>query len=111
MKDDSLSAMMDRISFKNYRRPSRERGHPPQSPEEVRAKAVARTNFRRSGEMVDWTVFLRLAAKPCVSCGKTPAGGVDHVLALKDGGRNVEGNLQPMCRACNQKKEHLRRGA
>jgi 5-methylcytosine-specific restriction endonuclease McrA len=39
----------------------------------------------------------------CVRCGE--GRGVDHIVALADGGLNVPGNLQTLCNPCNVRKE------
>ncbi|MFE0020536.1 HNH endonuclease [Amycolatopsis sp. NPDC059021] len=51
----------------------------------------------------------------CASCGRVfPARGVqvDHVLALRDGGRDEPGNVQVLCVGCHADKtegENVRR--
>ena len=50
----------------------------------------------------------RLWVQPCVTCGKKPANGIDHIIAKADGGLHVTENLQPMCWDCNRAKEAQR---
>lgn len=40
----------------------------------------------------------------CIDCGKVPAGGVDHIVALSRGGAHADHNLRPCCLTCNKKK-------
>jgi 5-methylcytosine-specific restriction enzyme A len=37
----------------------------------------------------------------CTSCGSTELLEVDHVVAVRDGGKNEIDNLTTLCRACN----------
>jgi 5-methylcytosine-specific restriction endonuclease McrA len=46
----------------------------------------------------------RLYSSPCVACGTRDNISADHILALHRGGRNSEGNLQPLCTPCNSSK-------
>ena len=73
-------------------------------PEAYRAKKAANAAASRFGERVPASVFRDLMARPCVTCGVTPAGGVDHVIPRSKGGRNIVSNLQPMCFLCNTRK-------
>ena len=41
----------------------------------------------------------------CIECGR--GRGIDHAVALADGGLNVADNLQTMCKPCNRSKEHI----
>ncbi|MBX3001917.1 MAG: HNH endonuclease [Caldilineaceae bacterium] len=34
----------------------------------------------------------------------TPATEVHHIIALRDGGRNEEGNLRSLCKTCHSKR-------
>jgi 5-methylcytosine-specific restriction endonuclease McrA len=43
------------------------------------------------------------AGRACSYCD-APASTVDHVISLKRGGTNYEGNLTPACRSCNSSK-------
>lgn len=40
----------------------------------------------------------------CVYCGGTYLLGIDHRVALSEGGANERSNLQPCCRSCNASK-------
>lgn len=44
--------------------------------------------------------------RTCAYC-PNPAETVDHVVPLKRGGTNFEGNLTPACRRCNSRKGAL----
>ena len=41
---------------------------------------------------------------PCVYCGASEEIEVDHLIPIVKGGRHSEGNLQPLCKACNNEK-------
>jgi len=41
---------------------------------------------------------------PCHYCGKEPAGTIDHVIPVSQGGTNHPDNLVPACAACNYSK-------
>lgn len=69
------------------------------------AKRAAYDAVRRfGGDPVPWETFARLAAMPCASCGREPAGGVDHLIPKAAGGRNIPENLTPSCAECNRAK-------
>lgn len=45
----------------------------------------------------------------CQSCGQTDLETnltIDHIIALARGGQNDISNLQTLCSACNQRKQH-----
>jgi 5-methylcytosine-specific restriction endonuclease McrA len=44
-----------------------------------------------------------LGSDPCAYCGG-PAGEMDHIRALNDGGRHDIENIIPACRRCNAAK-------
>jgi 5-methylcytosine-specific restriction endonuclease McrA len=47
-----------------------------------------------------------IAANPRCSCGE-PATVADHIVRIKDGGDPYNwSNLQPMCKACHNKKDN-----
>ena len=59
---------------------------------------------KRCGEapsLSDWRVIWSGA---CYVCDLSPARGVDHVLPVSKGGRNVVSNLLPCCVRCNRIK-------
>ena len=59
---------------------------------------------RQTGEWVAPSVMSEVSSRPCFDCGKSPAGGVDHIVPFSRGGRNVSDNLQPSCPSCNSRK-------
>jgi len=58
-----------------------------------------------------WAVLKRDSYR-CAKCGATPSSDhrveleVDHIRPIAKGGRNEIGNLQTLCRKCNQGKKH-----
>lgn len=66
---------------------------------------AAHDAFRKFGEWVHQSVYLRLFLLPCTSCGVEPAMGVDHLIPRSRGGRNILENLRPFCIDCNKRKE------
>ena len=40
----------------------------------------------------------------CDKCGAAKGLEVDHIKAIRDGGDDVEGNLQVLCRQCHKEK-------
>ena len=58
-----------------------------------------------------WAVLKRDNYR-CAKCGATPSSDhqveleVDHIAPVAKGGRNEIGNLQTLCRKCNQGKKH-----
>lgn len=69
-----------------------------------KATMAANRAAKRFGERVPARVFATLQAQPCVFCGASPSGGVDHIIPLVQGGRNIVENLQPCCLPCNTRK-------
>lgn len=64
---------------------------------------------RGYGATWDRLRLMVLAREPlCRSCmaeGRTtPAEEVDHIIPLRQGGTNADGNLQALCRACHARK-------
>lgn len=57
----------------------------------------------------DRDVYQDLRAQPCLSCGRAPSRGVDHLVPLRLGGRHIRENLMPMCRSCNSRKAYRER--
>lgn len=54
---------------------------------------------------------LPLLSQPCHYCGRPPGGvgrseaiGIDHVVAMANGGANVIGNVVAACGSCNKSK-------
>lgn len=86
------------------RRYKRDRLADPAIRAEVRAIQRAADAAIKFGERVHWRVMDAIAQKPCFGCGKTPAGGVDHIIPHVRGGRNIVENLQPACLPCNSSK-------
>ena len=49
--------------------------------------------------------FMRnLYNSPCLFCGASEEIEADHLIPIVKGGRHSEGNLQPLCKACNNEK-------
>lgn len=46
----------------------------------------------------------RLYESPCAFCGSRNRIEMDHVIPVSRGGYHGEGNLQPLCKACNAAK-------
>ena len=42
----------------------------------------------------------------CAKCGTTEKLEVDHIIAIRDGGQDIESNLQVLCRTCHGKKSY-----
>lgn len=47
-----------------------------------------------------------IVAQPCVICGLSGLGVVDHYIPVALGGTRIPENLQPLCEQCNAKKRH-----
>jgi len=80
------------------------RGGRPKSPYYQRAdNAPGLTTLGRKRLLDKW----RARGRTCTYCDG-PCETVDHVIPLKLGGTNLEGNLVPCCRPCNgSKSSHL----
>ena len=49
--------------------------------------------------------FMRnLYNSPCLFCGASEEIEADHLVPIVKGGRHSEGNLQPLCKSCNNEK-------
>jgi 5-methylcytosine-specific restriction endonuclease McrA len=59
------------------------------------------------GSQKAWAVEMR--KRPCAYCGHSPAGTVDHVVPVSEGGRTVEENCVPACEPCNQERARIGR--
>lgn len=77
-------------------------------PEVGRAK-FHRRNARKKGNggtftASEWNEILKRCGYVCLACGTLERITIDHVIALKNGGRNDILNLQPLCLSCNSSK-------
>lgn len=50
--------------------------------------------------------LIRLYNSPCLFCGTTEAIQADHIIPVSRGGSHGEGNLQPLCKSCNNSKNN-----
>lgn len=72
----------------------------------VRANIAAKS-LGLAGRITAEDVLKVWAAQPtCVACGS--GRGIDHVVAMSDGGANEPANLQTMCGPCNGAKGSAR---
>lgn len=53
---------------------------------------------------VDWGILKTLFHNRCAVCGLRKPLTKDHIIPLSKGGTDNIGNIQPMCRNCNSKK-------
>ena len=76
------------------------------NPQQTKANnAKRRARKRDNGVFMISKKFLdNLYNSPCVFCGVREDIQADHIVPLEKGGRHSEGNLQPLCRLHNQKK-------
>ena len=76
------------------------------NPQRAKAdNAKRRARKRDNGVFMISKKFLdNLYNSPCVFCGVREDIQADHIVPLEKGGRHSEGNLQPLCRLHNQKK-------
>ena len=60
----------------------------------------------RPGPWLDgWRAVLVHYGSACLACGATEDVHPDHILPILQGGDNWAGNLQPLCRSCNSRKQ------
>ena len=77
-----------------------------------RIKLANRRARKRAGGVLtrkDWLGLVAFYNFQCLACG-LPGDAVsltaDHIIPLAHGGANTSGNIQPLCRGCNNRK-HL----
>lgn len=75
------------------------------NPEKVRAERAAKFAKRRGLKTDEWTLpYIAILQKdPCSYCGD-PAGTIDHIVPIADGGTSEWGNLAAACQPCNTSK-------
>lgn len=98
-KKNWIAANPDKKSFYN-------RNWEKNNPEKVNEKAHRRrTRKYENGVFKVNDKFLKkLYSSPCANCGSMYMVEADHIIPIARGGRHSEGNMQPMCRACNSSK-------
>ena len=52
----------------------------------------------------EWTALIVSYSCTCLCCGQRKVLTPDHVISLSKGGSNDIGNIQPLCRKCNERK-------
>jgi 5-methylcytosine-specific restriction endonuclease McrA len=57
-----------------------------------------------------WNEKLKSCGGKCMDCGTTEDITIDHIIPLSTGGSNHITNLQPLCRACNSRKNNTTGG-
>lgn len=68
---------------------------------------MTRKRNKGVGNQRAWAVWMR--KQPCHYCGETPAGTIDHVIPISEGGSKGRQNCVPACEPCNQKRApHVR---
>lgn len=66
---------------------------------------LRRVRKKQNGEYYIRSKFMKnLYAKPCAICSSTILIQADHIIPVSRGGYHGEGNLQPLCKACNLSK-------
>lgn len=61
---------------------------------------MTKKNNKGVGNKKAWAKFMKLL--PCAYCGVQPAGTIDHVIPVRDGGPTTPENCVPACEPCNQ---------
>ena len=76
------------------------------NPEKEKEKHLRRmTKKKGNGVFIVSKRFIKnLYNSPCRFCGGSDKIEADHILPISRGGRHSEGNLQPLCKSCNNEK-------
>jgi hypothetical protein len=53
---------------------------------------------------VEWENILKRFDYKCVACGSKERLEADHVISVKNGGKSIYDNIQPLCMICNRSK-------
>ena len=88
------------------RRAQIDRDYDSANPEKMLEKSQRRrTKKEGNGIFIVSKKFLSsLYNSPCRFCGAEENIQADHIIPIHKGGRHSEGNLQPLCKPCNNKK-------
>jgi 5-methylcytosine-specific restriction endonuclease McrA len=78
-----------------------------ENPERHRASTREHARRRRLGQDADAIAFAAILRRdPCAYCGG-PAGEIDHIIAIDQGGPNTWDNLTAACKNCNSQKRTI----